>query len=223
MRTSQGGNEPVTEFFGPGEFGDADDFVFEDEIEELLEGDSGTSIPTSVLDALEDGEIPAVVEAVFQALQIGRRDDAEDAIVEAFLFLQDEDHAPVWADAFAAGLLKGGITGETFAGAANKILKRDGCNRTRPMLADAHRRAIQNGSERNFLDSLVYNKRIADCLFDMCDSDLLRQCCSFGETSCLCVSGVCKYTLYKESPRQIWQCHDCEEDKCLCPAEIKAL
>ena len=49
MRTSQGGNEPVTEFFGPGEFGDADDFVFEDEIEELLEGDSGWHFESQLL------------------------------------------------------------------------------------------------------------------------------------------------------------------------------
>ena len=52
--------------------------------------------------------------------------------------------------------------------------------------AEAQATAINDGREREFLDMLVFDEKIAECLFDVCDNDAVRTCCSSGSEKCPC-------------------------------------
>lgn len=175
-----------------------------------------TTVATAIAEAVGTGDGPAVAVAVADAVRQGYKFEAVNALVESFALASTEGNGPAIAEAIATGLLEGGETSETYAAAVAKLLENQGCENTRPTLAEARATAVSGGYERAFVDALDFDVRIAECIIEECSDERLG-CCNSEGTSCLCADGSCQFSLYKTTPRPTWYCDSCEQDICLCP------
>ena len=141
------------------------------------------------------------------------------AVADAYAIAVSEGAGDAYARALALGLASDEATRGAYAFAVSKVLKAEGCESFRPTLASAEAVAIADGNQRDFVDAVDFDVQIAECLLESCSGAVLS-CCETGATECDCSEdGACAYTLWKSTPRNIWNAVE-DDAICICPPSV---
>ncbi|CAD7700600.1 unnamed protein product [Ostreobium quekettii] len=215
--------------------GTAEGVVVDVLIEGMLmeaKGKNGTDpVAEAIVDALADGELEPIVRGIAETVEQPCPPNTEyaacpvpkaaEALAKAFNISQTEGYEEAFAVLTALGMAEGGRVAKAFAIAASSIYARNGCSSLKIALEAARSFAIEDGNERSFANALDFDDDLIGCIYGVCTSATLLECCKNDDTTCGCLSSGCTYELWKETPRHMWRCPKCEDPGvCICPSNL---